>query len=368
MNRPGAATGDKGAQFDGTDDVLQCYDSTYGVPTPLNRPDETAGPDFVGIGPLIYPFPFNYNNITTRGLQMWVYPDASAIGTEGSPTARQGIVFDTQAAGGVSITADGKWTQSFGGDVTDASIEATVPVVGDQWYHVMHHIYRSTQPGFPEPLSNGRSYTGVVYVNGVAVSASNDTIYAGQLDNGDRVGVLALGAEEISNDGFTPLFDNHFKGVVDDLEMYVYGDNSSDLGPPAGQDYGTFDLFTDNAWIASQIAAIPGGALNMGDINRDGNVNDSDVTALVAGWKNEKKLKGAINEMYVGDWETWGWGDLNIDGLVDLEDAILLDEALIAAEVGPLNFDLLTAVPEPTSFVLGLLGWATLCLSRGRKR
>ena len=134
LNRPGAATGDKGAQFDGIDDVLS------GVP--LNRPDETAGPDFVGLGPLLFPYPYNYDSITARGLQMWVYPDAAAIGTH-----RQGIVFDTIAAGGVSITADGKWTQTNDSRITDASIPATVSVVGNQWYHVMQHIYPTSLPG-----------------------------------------------------------------------------------------------------------------------------------------------------------------------------------------------------------------------------
>ena len=356
LNRPGAATGDKGAQFDGVDDVLT------GVP--LNRPDETAGPDFVGIGPLLFPFPYNYNSITTRGLQMWVYPDASAIGT-----GRQGIVFDTIGAGGVAISADGKWTQAFAEQVTDNAIKGTVPVVGNQWYHVMQHIYHAAQPGFPAPESNARTNTAVVYVNGAAVSASNGTTYPGQLDNGDRAGVLAVGAEEISGDGFTPVFDNHFKGVVDDLQMYVYGDNSSDPGFPSGQDYGTFNLFSDNDWIAARIAAIPGGVLKTGDINRDGSVNDSDVTPLVANWKKEKRFVGAINEILVGDWETWGWGDLNTDGVVDLHDAIILDQSLISAGfTAGLNFNLLgTAVPEPASLIGGLLGMVVLATQRRRR-
>ena len=161
--------------------------------SPLNRPDETAGPTPLStISPLIPNFPFNYNSITTRGLQMWVYPDASAIGT-----GRQGIVFDTRAAGGVSISADGNWTQSFAGVTTDGPIEAAVPVVGNQWLHVMHHIYQSTQPGFPTVLSNGRAFAGIVYVNGVAVSASNGTVSVSQLDDANYFGVLAVGQRRL---------------------------------------------------------------------------------------------------------------------------------------------------------------------------
>jgi len=360
LARPGTSVGDRGVQLDGVDDVLS------GIP--LNRPDETAGPSFTGIGPLIFGFPFNYDTITARGMQMWVYPDASAIGNEASPKTRQGIVFDTITAGGVSITADGKWTQVNDSAVTDGVIEATVPVIGDRWYQVMQHIYPSGAPGAPK-LASGflteAGFTSVVYVDGIAVSVINGNPAPGEQDNGMRVGVLAVGAEEISGDTFTPAFDNYFQGVVDDLELYVFGDNSSVSTFPSGQDYGTFNLFSDNNWIVDQIAAIPGGVLNMGDINRDGSVNSGDVTALVAGWRTEKRLKGRSRELNVGDWETWGWGDLNTDGLVDLQDAILLNDSLIAAGQGALNFDLFTAVPEPTSLVLGLLGW-TLCL--GRKR
>jgi hypothetical protein len=362
LNRPGAVTGDKGAQFDGVDDVLS------GIA--LNRPDETAGPDIIGWGPLIFPYPFNYNKISARGMQMWVYPDATALGT-----GRQDIVFDTRVAGGPSISADGKWMQSFATVQTDGQIGATVPVVGNQWVHVMQHIYYATQPGFPVPDSAPRAYTGVVYVNGVAVSASNATISTCQLVGScttqTYIGQLVVGAAEVANDGFSALYDNHFKGVVDDLQMYVYGDNSSDPSSPPGQNYGTFSLFSDNAWIASQIAAIPGGVLQTGDVNRDGSVNQSDVTAFVSGWKQEKVLQGAFNQISVGDWETWGWGDLNLDGIVNLKDAILLDGSLISAGfTAGLDFELLTAatVPEPSAFVCGLLGMLTVGARCGPRR
>jgi hypothetical protein len=358
LARPGATAGQFGAQFDGVDDVL----SGIG----LNRPDETAGPSFTGIGPLLFPFPFNYDQITARGLQMWVYPDASALGT-----GRQGIVFDTQAAGGVSITADGKWTQSNDSKVADGQIPATVSVVGNQWYHVMHHIYPSSHPGAPHPVADGppfeQGFTAVVYVNGIAVSANNGFPSPGELDNGSRAGVLAVGAEEIPGDGFTPEFANHFRGVVDDLEMYVFGDNTGiSTSPPPGMNYGAFELFADNAWIASQIALLPGGDLNPGDVNRDGSVSQADVTALAMGWGREKRLAGSLGVLNVGDWETWGWGDLNLDGLVNLHDAIRLNDALIAAGGGALDFSLLggSGVPEPGTMLLALMAW----FATGRNR
>jgi hypothetical protein len=69
---------------------------------------------------------------------------------------------------------------------------------------------------------------------------------------------------------------------------------------------------------------VPGGSLSDGDVDRDGDVDNGDVNAFIAGWKKEKRLVGAHNVMTVGDWETWGWGDMNHDGVVDLFDWHLL--------------------------------------------
>jgi hypothetical protein len=341
LNRPGAGAGQFGAQFDGVDDLL------FG--TPLNRPDETVGPTSVGLGPLIGGYPRNYDQITARGIQLWVYPDAAAVGAIG----RQTIVYDTQAAGGVSISADGKWSQIFDGVNNDNVISTPVAVVGNQWHHVMQHVY-TTAPGAPYTISSqDRGFTSIVYVDGIAASANNGFPSPGELDNGDRVGQLVVGAEEVSGDGFTPAYDNNFKGVVDDLKMYVYGNNSAQPGPPAGQNYGTFSLLADNEWIVSQIALIPGGILKPGDVNRDGSLNQTDVNAFVAGWKKEKRLQGFLNSITVGDWQTWTWGDLNLDGIVDLKDAIILDHELNLIGAAGINFSQLgVGVPEPGSWIV----------------
>ncbi|WP_425399366.1 dockerin type I domain-containing protein [Aeoliella sp.] len=356
LNRPGAGVGDLGIRFLGGDDRLFTdQENTFA----LNRPDELAGPTSVGVDtPILPSYPFNYDGITARGLQAWVYPDQSALGT-----ARQGVVFDTVAAGGVAITADGYWTQVNDGHFSDNSFPVIQQVDGDQWSHVMHHIHRTNDPGAPGVLpgtgSSDLGFTAVLYVNGIAVSANNDTPAPGDMFAGMRTGALVIGAEEVSGDGITAAFDNHFQGVIDDLEMYVYGDNSNLTGPPAGQDYGQFDLFADNKWIADAITStVPGGELKTGDINRDGNVDSLDIDAFVDGWLSQKVLVGAHNSATVGDWETWGWGDMDHDGFVFMNDAYLLHEALLAngqGGLGMFGFPGGVQVPEPSSGAIALL-------------
>ncbi len=336
--RPGTSSGDLGVQLDGSNDVLQ------GIP--LNRPDAMAGPTSVGEGfPLVSGYPHNYNNITARGLQLWVYPDAAKVGN-----GRQGIVQDTFVAGGVSITADGNWTQT---NAQQILLPGTVPVVGDTWYHVMHHI---------SPSAGANQFTSAVYIDGIAISVNE-----GSMGPTDAVVGLALlvGAEDRFSLGFV-VPHNFFQGVVDELEMYVYGDN--------GTNYGTFDLFADNDWIANEIATtVPGGVLTGGDVNKDGSVNgdgtgavgSDDVSAFIAGWRSEN----VVQDITVGDWLTWDNGDLNHDGRTSFADWFILranhpnGPALnLSALVGAAN------VPEPSSMVLAGLALAGIGLGRFRSR
>ena len=77
---------------------------------------------------------------------------------------------------------------------------------------------------------------------------------------------------------------------------------------------------------------------------------------FVAGWRSEKRFDGPHNDLWVGDWQTLGWGDINLDGRVNLRDALLLHNALEGAGAGGLDFALLgiggTSVPEPATVVM----------------
>ena len=76
---------------------------------------------------------------------MWVYPDAAKVGT-----ARQVVVMDTIAlrkAWRSRPTAAGR--QIFDGHANDTAIGGPVSVTGNQWYHVMQHVYPTDDPGAP---------------------------------------------------------------------------------------------------------------------------------------------------------------------------------------------------------------------------
>jgi hypothetical protein len=365
LARPGAAAGEFGARFDGVDDRLDG--------TPLNRPDE--------LETILGGYPLNYAGITGHGLQAWVYPNSSALGSTGSPTTFQSIAFDTILSGGPAISAQGQWTQinsnHSDGDGGNAVVPATTAVpAGNTWYHVMHHHYLLGDANVPAPVpgtAGPRPFTSVVYVNGVAVSANNDNINTG--GNAAYVGKLVVGAAEKAGDGLNAVYGNHFSGVVDDLQMYVYGNNQSQ----GGQNYGTFDLFADNEWIQNAIDSHPmlQGTLTPGDVNKDGAVNGNgtgpvesdDVSAFVAGWGSRNILQGVHNTIAVGDWLTWENGDLNHDGITGFADWFILR----ANHPTPASLNLAAlragspSVPEPASLVMAALAAAGCCLLRRRQ-
>ena len=269
---------------------------------------------------------------TSQGVQLWVYPSAAGLTT----ASGQAIVFDTINAGGPAISPDGMWTQT---NSIHTDLPGTMPVVGDTWHHVAQHIFLDTDAAAPEVIGTARTYTSVIYVDGVAVSANNDN----NVDPGTTV--FMIGA---ADDGGTKT--RFFNGVLDELKAYTSAPDE-------------FDLFTDNEFIASQLPI----GFEMGDLNLDGNLDQQDIDAFVAGWKSEKVLVGAHNSMYAGDLETYGRGDLNLDGRVNLTDAVLMYNALNNAGVGSIQLSDLTGsarVPEPSTIVLVVSAVILSCCTR----
>lgn len=261
----------------------------------------------------------NYNSLVDRGLQFWVKP---------ASTATQSLVMDTNQHG-VRISG-GFFSMRY----NNVDYVTTKPVTPGTWYHVM--LVRPDGP-----TSGSR-----LYINGeAAVVAQGDY-------NSSDTAPLVVGANTDGNDtvfgGGTTEF---FGGIIDDLKMFVIGDNSFDSGPPAGQDWGDFNLLTDNDYVAWAYTGEPG------DVNNDGVLNDSDKTDFISGWMYENVVGG----LRLGDLASLKKGDLNFDGITNIFDLALMQNALTDNGLSAITAAELAGVPEPATLALFVVGTALLC-------
>ena len=333
--RPGAPSGALGASFDGTDDYLL---------TPINF----AVPSSVWDNDDYYPalnYPHNYEGINVQGMQMWVKPNGA------TQNVRQDIVKNS-GEHGISITGNDTW-----GLVADTPTpkDSGVPVAYDQWSHVMH------LSGVTD-LSRGSTMSGgALFIDGVVVEAWK-AVYEFHENQ-----PLTIGAMQFEGDlnGATPSTPEYFyHGLIDDVDVFLWGTNTSDT------DYGTFNAGTDNEWIAMQLAGFDDGDINLdGSVSGDGTgpASTDDVTALIENWLTVQ----TVNGVQIGDWNSRQQGDLNFDGIVDIKDAFILREGLLASPLsGSLDFSLLgsIAVPEPTALAMAGCALGIVIASRRRQR
>lgn len=307
-----------GASFDGVDDYVM---------TPINL----SLPRQVWNNATYFPatpFPHDYSNINSQGMQLWVKPNSL------KQNVRQDIIMNS-GEHGISITASNTW-----GLVSDlpTPIDSGAPVAFDQWSHLMQ------VSGLGDPINGTATTPSVLYVNGVAVAVQT-TAYEFQLNQPLTIGAMQF--EGNLNGAIPTPPENFYRGIVDDVEISLWGKNS------LGTDYGTFSLTEDNSYIAAQLAGY-----DAADINLDGQVSGNgtgspttdDVSALIQNWMKVKKIGG----VQLGDLGTRLQGDLNFDGIIDLRDAQLLRQGLINSGLGSLNYGLLTggAIPEPSTVLL----------------
>jgi hypothetical protein len=184
-------------------------------------------------------------------------------------------------------------------------------------------------------------------VNGIAVAATPNGYATGAQAAADLPIVFGAGLDKTSN---------FFAGQLDDFVLGVAGNNT---GQPGGRNYGPLTPATDNGFIRQDLMGV-----NAGDINRDGAVNNTDVTTFVTNWRRAQQVNGVT----VGDLNSRLFGDLNMNGTVDIDDAFTLHFALRAAGAGAgLDFGLLgVSVPEPGS--LTLLACAAAVMACRRRR
>jgi hypothetical protein len=330
-NRPGASGGDLGASFDGASDSLS---TAISMNAPAQMWDNAT---FFPSDPV---FPHNYEGIFSHGIQLWAKPNQAALGT-----ATQTLAHDTTEHG-IGITATGNWELLFDKLRLDTGVSVVSTLDENGWAHVMEIA------GFSDRFKAGTAFGGGLLVNGVAVSVRN-TAYdpaATPLTIGGQAGI------------------NHYNGTLDDVQLFLWGDNSNQLGQDNavggsnttsglnadGQNWGTLDLGTDNDWIAMELADM--GVTDRGDVDLSGGAaNSADVTEFLTHWRK----RFLVSDIQVGDWNSRQEGDLNYDGIVDLRDARILHNSLLAAGAGGLDFSLLSSgssVPEPSACVMVALG------------
>jgi len=345
------------AQFDGTDDFLrgETVNGIGGLGFPGNNPPANNPVN-------------NYAGIVIRGLQFWANPDNPNSG------ARQDLVNDTYQFG-VHISAGGNWGMTWGAANAAATVGndfvSNVPVTQGVWSHVQQHSLRGSA---------------VLYVDGVA------TMIAGFAPGQIYRNHAALANLDFTVGSNLTADGNFFDGKIDDIEVYVAGDNR--FGPPTlvdpnttlpnvapenqaavlaaaeGHFYGSFNLGLDNHFIAIQLA----GKSNA-DVNANGLVNQQDINIFVANYSTTPTVfqNSLGNDVIVPDLNSRKAGDLNFDGYVDFADASLLVASLSSLS-GPLidglNLAPLSrlgqAVPEPVSGALLAFGLMTLSCRRTR--
>jgi len=309
--RPDGGSG-LGIQFDGTN---------YLRGRRLGDPSNSISSLGSGFGTI------DYNGVTNRYLQFWVRPS--------SVSGASSLVQDTSQHG-VGID-EGNYSLRFNaGGARAGNVDSGVAAQVDTWAHIM--LVSQQQGGSP-----GRR----LYIDGVGVAAQPGGYDL--LNTADLVVGANTGGSDI---GFTGGTQDFFEGIVDDLQLAVFGQGVT-------VDYGEFDFATDNAFAAFSLSGVDAADVNMdGVVQGDGTgpaVSD-DVTAFVANYDSVNLL----NFVRVGDLSTRGMGDLNFDGGVDLRDWSLLNAADPAAGAAALALIQVVGVPEPGAVALLSLGGATL--------
>jgi len=262
----------------------------------------------------------NLSGISDRGMQFWVKPTSTAV---------QSIVMDTDQHG-VRIDSNGKFSMRY----ANVDYASTLSVVPNTWYHV--ELVR------PAGIANGVR----MYINGNAVAAANPANDYGS----DTDTPITVGAN-------TSLSGEFFGGVVDDFREFVMGSTTSG----AAVNYGAFNLLTDDAYVASPVTGLKNIA---GDVNNDGFLNQADKDAFIAGWMHKR----LVNGIEIGDMASHAQGDLNLDGITDIQDLVIMQHALTGSGLGAISAAQLTSVPEPSALVLLTCGPWLIALRRHRRQ
>ncbi|MCC6492910.1 MAG: PEP-CTERM sorting domain-containing protein [Pirellulales bacterium] len=280
----------------------------------------------------------DYRYITDRGFQLWTKPTAISLGH---------IVMDTNNHG-VLLRADGKFAMRY----SNFDYPGVTTAVPNTWYHLM--VVRPFGPG------NGS----ILYVNGVAEAAAVGGYFGEDIPNDETTPAnqdnspLVVGSNS-SESPFQLASTAFYRGVVDDLEMFVMGLNLT-------SDRGEFKFDRDNDYAAFFKPT------NVADLTGDNAITIADVQVFASNWLKEKVLTwtqaGLPRALAVGDLQSRAMGDFNYDGRVNLSDWAILNTANPA--MGAAAMALIRGVPEPSALALaGVSAWALgVAGARSRRR
>lgn len=300
----------------------------------------------------------DYSFITDRGFQLWAKPSAL-------PTAstRFDIVMDSNQHG-VSINSAGKFVMRYAYEDYPSTISATA----NSWYHLS--VVRPFGPG------NGS----ILYVNGQAVAAATGLYNTERIlldDQGEETNLDELDTSPLivgANTGIGPTdpasdprpqtpspgTTNYFRGIVDDLEMFVMGMN-------AENDFGEYVFQNDNDYAAFFKPTNPV------DMTGEGLLTFADAQSFASNWLFERKLEwtdvlGDEHTVIVGDLTSRSKGDFNFDGRTDLADWAMLNSASPGVGAAAMTLIQGGSVPEPSTAVLVGLTSMGIAMCRSRRK
>jgi hypothetical protein len=292
-------------------------------------------------GGAIEPGTINYQFITDRGFQLWTKPASLPTGSSNAD-----IVMDSNNHG-VLIQNGGKFAMRY----SNSNYTGVTTAVPGQWYHLS--VVRAFGPGSGS----------ILYVNGVAEAAATG-VYLGEQDLTGEVilppsalddSPLIVGANTSENPNQLAKV-NFYSGIVDDLEMFVMGFNTT-------ADFGEFQFGRDNDYAAAFGPSV------VGDLNGDNLVTRVDVETFAANYRSSKVLTWTQGQeqrsLVVGDLSTRAIGDFNYDGRVNLRDWEILNDASPSMAAVAMNLINGLAVPEPAGGSLALI--ALVAAARRRR-
>jgi trimeric autotransporter adhesin len=157
-----------------------------------------------------------------------------------------------------------------------------------------------------------------------------------------------------------PGTENYFRGIVDDLEMFVMGLNHTN-------DFHEYEFQYDNSYAAAFKPSNPV------DLTGEGSVTFDDAALFASNWLYENTLEwtdsmGDDQSLIVGDLVSRSKGDFNFDGRVDLSDWAMLNSANPGVGASALTLIQGGAIPEPATAALAALAAAALVFHRRKQR